>query len=104
MRDGEQIVFTGHGASTRVFVAPEAGKYAPIAQLTFEPFGDHAKELVACGVAESIVDFLESVEVDQQHPRMAAGACLGGERRLQAFEKGPPVCEPGEVIGSRVLV
>ncbi len=55
-------------------------------------------------MAEGIVDFLETVEVDQQHPGVPAGALLREQRRIQAFEESPSVRQAGQVVGAGVLV
>ena len=60
--------------------------------------GDHGEQVVAGGVAERVVDLLEPVDVDVEHPE---GAHARGEphRVAEQGEDGVAVGETGERIG-----
>ena len=60
--------------------------------------GDLAKEAVAGLVAESVVDVLESVEVEEDHGRIGAGAGSATQRVLDPVPEQCPVRESGQRV------
>nr|WP_239002946.1 hypothetical protein [Rhodovastum atsumiense] len=63
-------------------VAAEPGEGVGLAQFRLQPGGDGAEQRIAGRVAERVVDFLETIEVDQQHGE-ALAARHPRQRRLQ---------------------
>ena len=62
---------------------------------------DGAQRVVACAVAECVVDLLESVEIEEEegdHRAVAAGAI---QRLLAEGGKPAAVVEPREIVGER---
>ena len=66
------------GAQDRELVAAEAGHRVGRAQDAAEPVPDGHQQLVARIVAEAVVDHLEVVEVEEQHPDPVAAAAGTG--------------------------
>ena len=65
--------------------------------------GDVLQHEVAAVVAETVVDALEAVEVDEQHCHHAARAGTAGDRPLQPVEQQAAAGQPGEgVVGGFV--
>ncbi len=76
-------------------VAAESGDHVALARGAAEPGGDRPQQLVAALVAESVVDVLEVVQVDEQH-RVASGAAFA--RPLDRVEEQHPVRQPGQRV------
>ncbi len=104
VRDGDQVALVGHRAVTGVLVSPQSGQYAAMTQAMLESLGHHAEQFVAGRVAQRVVDLLEAVEVDQQHPGTSGGVWFAGQPRRQSFEERSSIREPGEVVGAGVLI
>ena len=96
MGDEREVVFSVDEAGKSVFVAAESGEDSPRPESAFEPLGDDAEKLVAGRVTQSIVDFFEAVEIDQQHPGFCSCGFPGKKARLHTLQKGAPVRETGE--------
>ena len=52
-----------------------------------QPVRDAAQQLVSCGVTEAVVDDLEIVEVEEDHPERFAVPLMACQRMLQPVEK-----------------
>src|SRR5262249_34912962 len=63
-----------------------------------QSLGDLLEELVAGGVAESVVDVLEAVEVEEEDGGLALAAPRVGERLAQAVAEQAAVRQAGEWI------
>jgi hypothetical protein len=50
-------------------------------------------------VPEIVIEFLEAIDVDQQHAERLAGFHRGGLRNAQKFVQCPAIGKPGERIG-----
>jgi len=63
-----------------------------------QTIADELEQVIPGGMAEGVVDELESVEVDEQQPDRAA-ACAGmGQGRAYAVAQRGPVGQPGERV------
>ena len=71
-------------------VAAEPGDGVPLPQHRPEPRADLAEQLVAVAVAQSVVDLLEPVQVDQEHGDLALGAGGRGQRPGRAGRAAAP--------------
>ena len=65
---------------------------------------DRHQEAIADDVAEAVVDQLESIEVDEQHPVVAPGAARAlGDRALQQLAEQRAVRQVGQPVVARRL-
>jgi hypothetical protein len=69
----------------RELVAPEPGDRVHLAHARLEPPGTQLDQPVAGGVAEGVVDALETVEVDDEDSGHAVAAAQAGQRLLEAL-------------------
>ncbi|MDB4946968.1 MAG: hypothetical protein JWP97_6502 [Labilithrix sp.] len=67
------------GEDREELLAPVAADRVGDAQRSAEPFGHHAEDLVACGVAIGVVDLLEVVDVEDGQTEPPGVASLLGE-------------------------
>ena len=83
----------------RELVASEPGDGRSAAARAYEAFGDLAQQSITGVVAKGVVDFLETVEVEQsdRHP---ARIC---ERARRAIKEQSPVGEPGQQVMGRLV-
>jgi hypothetical protein len=90
------------GAQHRELVAADAGHQIGVAHHRREAPADLAQHHVAHAVAEAVVDRLEPVEVDVEHPDVrSAGGVVEGV--LEALEEHGPVGQTREgVVAGRV--
>ena len=68
-----------------------------------KPTGDLDEQLVADDVAETVVDELEAVEVEEEHGDAAVGAIGTGQRVRQTVDEQQAVGEAGEVVVERLV-
>ncbi|MCY1425710.1 hypothetical protein D9M71_415050 [compost metagenome] len=80
------------------FVAAQAGHGVDVAQLLAQAMGDALEQQVAHWVAETVVDVLEAVEVDEKNG--AVEVVVGGfdQRQLQAALEQQAVGQAGERV------
>jgi hypothetical protein len=81
-------------------VTTQAGQGVPVPQAAGQPLGDVAEELVACVVAEAVVDHLEVVQIDEEQ---ADGLLPLPERVLQPVLEQGPVRQAGQRVVERLL-
>ena len=86
------------GNDHREFVAAEARDHAVGLEDAFDPLGDRLQHGIAGDVAEQIVDFLEAVEVEEQHGKAAVGAAMRREFGLQLLVEAGAVRQFGQRI------
>ncbi len=79
-------------------IAPEPGHHVVLAHRGLQPRGHADQHLVAHRMTVDVVDPLEPVEVEQQHPVRAAGPGRGPQRRLQRVLELAAVGQSGERI------
>ena len=87
-----------HRQQQRELVTAEPRRQAPGRDDGLQSPPDLAQELVARAVAEAVVHHLEAVQVDQGQGAVAPGVLL-----LQHHDEGPPVRQPGQHVGHRLL-
>ncbi len=63
-----------------------------------QAFGDGLEQKIAAIVAERVVNFLETVDVDEMHGKAVAAQRQGGERSLQLFDEVGAVGQPGQNV------
>ncbi len=96
------------GAQHRELVAAEAGDDVARPHRLLEALRDLAEQLVAGVVAQSVVDVLEPVDVQEQDGDAGAVAFGPRERVAEEVDEQPPVGEAGEqivvgAVGEQVL-
>ena len=64
---------------------------------------DLHQHLVACGVANRVVDQLEPVQVEEQHRERATTLAHAGDRGVEPFQQLRPVGQPGQRIVPRLV-
>ena len=85
------------GQQHRELVAAQAGQNLPgAAQILAQPIGHRLEQGVPGVVTEAVVDFLEPVQVEQQH---GARAGFGGQVQLGVVIEEAPVAQTGEFVG-----
>ena len=78
------------------FVAAEAGHDAAGGNDLAQSIGDDADHRVSGGVTMNVVDWLEPVEVDDDHGKSIGGA--GFRQTFEQLEEVAPIGEPGQRI------
>ncbi len=66
VRDSNQVVLGPDCQDAGKLISSDASKRTEIVDVTGEAFGDHAEKLVAGVMAKRVVDFLESIEIDEK--------------------------------------
>ena len=90
--DGGRLVFVRHVLEQGHELVPaEAGEGVGAPQAGAEPLGHLDEELVADLVAQTVVDHLEAVEIDEQQRVCRAGAGGPGLGVAQPVEEQRPV-------------
>ena len=83
---------------------PKRAIVSPGPKLRLQPFAECDQQLVPDRVAEAVVDELEAVDVEEQHPAAIAGIALGAaQRELQVVEEERSVRESGERVVQGVV-
>ncbi len=83
-------------------VAAEARQVVARSQAAEQALGDFHQHAVADRVAETVIDQLEAVQVDEQQAGLArAGAALAQQRLLQQFVQAQAVTQAGQRIVPR---
>ena len=85
-------------------VAADARDHVALAHAALEQLGDLDQRLVARAMAESVVDRLEPVQIDEQHGRMAVIAADAGDQPLELALETPPVGKVDETVLVREMV
>ena len=86
------------------FVATQACQHALAAQLGLQPPGDLPQQLIACGMAVTVIDGLEVVEIKLQQGQCFAVGLRQLELLLQLLAELPAIVEAGQgVLGSLEL-
>jgi hypothetical protein len=101
LRDLHRVRAVGAGDGDHgELVTAETGQHVPDAQRAPQPPGDPAQQLVACRVAEAVVDHLEVVDVEQEKRGSLPWTVLGEDEGC-----GEPVLEEQAVgqAGERVV-
>src|SRR5687767_13562971 len=78
-------------------VAAETGQHVTGQKAALEPPGYLYKRLVTDRVAEAVVDYLEAVDVDEEHRRAGAGLAVG-IGRVQAMDEEGAVRQARERV------
>jgi hypothetical protein len=86
------------GQEHREFIPAEPDEQICLAGGEREALGDHAQQLVACGVTEGVVDLFEVVEVDQDEADVPAVDPGAIECFLTALEEQGAVGQAGEGV------
>ncbi len=79
-------------------VAVEAAEQVGVAQVLVQPRRGGLEQHVAGGVAEGVVDRLETVQVDEQHRQDLAVAARFGQGVLGLFAQQDAVGQPGQQV------
>ena len=104
IRDGLGLRHVGEiRAHDHELVAASPGREIRRAQDAQQPTAEVDQKLVAGGVAECVVDQLESVEVDEQCRGEGAGALTAGHGGLEVADEQVPVREAGQRVMGRVV-
>ncbi len=85
-------------------VTSEAGDGVARAGRGPEPLGDPDEELVTGGMAETVVDHLELVEIEEQHGDLLRGPVGAVEGVTDPVDEQRPVGQPGERVVERLAV
>ena len=101
VRDGDERLLVGDDTGARELVAAETGDRTSTCDRVTESFADDPEEFVPVVVSEGVVDFFESVEVDQEDSDALKGF-RGLEPRFGVFEEPAPVREAGQYVGAGV--
>ena len=97
-RGGDGIVLAGDvGEQHAELVAAEAGGEIGLAQARAEAVCHRSEELVAGGMAESVVDGLEIVDIEEQHGQRT-GCAAPGKRGRRVVDEPAPVGKAGERV------
>ncbi len=73
-RQRARIVGAAHaGLQDREFVAPEPRDRPGVVHAALQPRGHRAKQQIAAGQAERVVDSLEAIEIEQEHGGLRRG-------------------------------
>ncbi len=91
------------GEHDELLAAP-AGQDVVAPDATAQPLGDLDQRRVAAGVAVGVVDPLEAVDVEQQHPGRAAVVRRRGQHRVQLLCEVAPVRDAGQLVGARAAL
>src|SRR6185503_3072655 len=103
--DGDRVVRLGDVlAHEDELVAAEARGHLVAADGAAQALGDGEQEAVAGVVAETVVDDLEAVEVDEQDGDAAAAAVDAVERALEAAHEQQAARQPGERVTQELLL
>ena len=87
----------------RELVAAEAREQIGPAQAIAQPLGRLHEQQVAVMMAETVVDDLEAVQVDEHHRHLPAVLAIGAPLRLQPMQQVAAVGQPGQRV-VRILV
>ncbi len=79
-------------------VAAEPRHHVDVADAAAEPLRRLHQQRVAGVVAKRVVDVLELVEIDQQHPDIAVRPARAAQRRLQPLPHQPAIGQPGQRV------
>ena len=99
--DPAAVVSRRKRAEDGELVTPEPHEQVVLGRARGEAPRDLAEQLVACGMAEGVVDLLEVVQVDQDQREPVCGV-RGLEALRAVLEERAPVPEPGEVVRDRL--
>ena len=89
------------GEQYQEFVAPLTADRVGAANAAQQPLRDRPQELIAHGVAERVVDVLESVQVDVEHRDGAPGAMRSHHRLLEPVAQQSPVRDVSQTVVQR---
>ncbi len=95
---GRKLDAAHHG---RELLAAESPHDIGLTQIRRRLFGEQAKHLVADRVPETVVDSLETVEIEQQYRQRPRVLARGIEARGRLVEEGAPIGNPGKWIAER---
>ena len=93
----------GAGTQHHELVASDAGEGVAGSNDRDQSLGDLRQCSVAHPVAECVVDRLEPVEIDEEHPDRLQGPATDGEGVSQAIEKERLVGQAGELVVEGLL-
>ena len=103
--DGDRGAFVGNPfGDDHELIAAEASEGVVGTQDGLQPRGDELEQTIARGVAETVVHFLEVVEVEVEHGDIAAASTGASECVLQPVTQERAVGQPGEPIVEREVI
>jgi hypothetical protein len=85
LRDVRHLVQQNHE-----LVAPEPRQHVTVAQALFELGPDPLEQNVAGGVAECVVDELETIQIDEHDTKLAIVALRNRDGSVASKPRGPP--------------
>ena len=94
-------LIVARGLDDGEFVAAEPRQHVGGAQRRSQAAGDLPEQFIAGGMAERIVDVLETVEVEHQDRKRPLVPPLVRIDVMELFEKERPVRQPGQDVGLR---
>ena len=96
---GDDVVgMPGIDADDGKLVTPEPGDGVSGSQDTLEPRRHLLQEVVTAVVAESVIDVLEAIQIEQQDAEHRLVAARGQQRLAQAVTEQRPIGEAGQRV------